>query len=277
LLRADNVSFAYGRADAPPVIDQVTADIARGGVVGILGPNGSGKTTLLRLLSGTRRPSRGQVLLEGARIDRLSRRAVAQRIAVVPQETQLAFEYTVIELVLMGRHPHLGLFEIEGPDDLVVAREALRATATAHLEHRPFSTLSGGEKQRVVIASALAQAPDILILDEPTASLDLGYQLEIASLLAALNQERGVTIVISTHDLNLAAAVCRDVIMLRAGRVLAAGATREVVTAERIAQLYGVRADIRVNDATGQLLVVPVSRLAADASDEFALQPPGAH
>ena len=135
------------------VVDRVSLTIPRGGLVGILGPNGSGKTTLLRLLSGTRRPFSGRVLLDDRPLDRYSRRDVARRIAVVPQETELAFEYSVLEMVLMGRHPHLGLFELEGPADLAIAREMLHATGTAALEHRPFSTLSGGEKQRVVIAA----------------------------------------------------------------------------------------------------------------------------
>ncbi|MGH9176838.1 MAG: ABC transporter ATP-binding protein, partial [Vicinamibacterales bacterium] len=136
------------RQSVPPVLDNVTAEIRKGAIVGILGPNGSGKTTLLRLLSGTRRPTRGQVLLDGTPLNRLSRRAVAQRMAVVPQETQLAFEYTVLEMVMMGRHPHLGVFELEGPHDFAIARDALGATGTAALEDRRFSTLSGGEKQR---------------------------------------------------------------------------------------------------------------------------------
>jgi iron complex transport system ATP-binding protein len=241
----------------PLVLDGVSATIPRGGIVGILGPNGSGKTTLLRLLSGTRVPSRGQVLLDDIPLTRLSRRAVARRIAVVPQETQLAFEYTVMEMVLMGRHPHLGLFEMEGPGDLAVARDALRATGTAQLEDRRFSTLSGGEKQRVVIASALAQASDSLLLDEPTASLDLRYQIEIASLLARLNAERGLTLVISTHDLSLAASLCRTLVMLREGKVLASGPTSDVLTTGHVRALYDVEADVEVHAASGQLMVYP--------------------
>jgi iron complex transport system ATP-binding protein len=272
LLRADNVAFVYGKEAPPsdqmdsgtlvaPVLDNVSAEITRGSIVGILGPNGSGKTTLLRLLSGTRRPTRGQVLLDGVPLQRLSRRAVARRMAVVPQETQLAFEYTVLEMVLMGRHPHLGLFELEGPRDFAVARDALAATGTAELEDRRFSTLSGGEKQRVVIAAALAQSSEILLLDEPTASLDLGYQLEVASLVTRLNRERGVTIVISTHDLNLAAGVCRELVMLRHGRVVAAGATREALTPAHVRELYDVTADVHVHAASGHLVVVPISRV----------------
>ena len=277
MLRADNVSFAYrasandafgatwsprgaSRRESAPrlVLDGVSAAIPRGAMVGILGPNGSGKTTLLRLLSGTRTPDRGQVLLDEVPLPRLPRRAIARRIAVVPQETQLAFEYSVQEMVLMGRHPHLGLFELEGPDDFAVVRDALAATGTSHLEHRRFSTLSGGEKQRVVIAAALAQAADVLLLDEPTASLDLKYQLEIASLLVTLNRERGTTLAISTHDLNFAASVCRDLVMLREGRVLATGPTRDVLTSAHVQALYGVDALVDLHGASGQIIVVPV-------------------
>jgi iron complex transport system ATP-binding protein len=238
----------------------VSLEVPRGEIVGILGPNGSGKTTLLRLLSGTRQPDSGRVLLEGVALAQLPRKAVARRIAVVPQETQLAYDYTVMEMVLMGRHPHLGLFELEGPNDIRVARDALAATGTASLEHRQFNTLSGGEKQRVVIASALAQAADILLLDEPTASLDLGYQLEIASLLQALNHQRGVSIAISTHDLNLAAAVCRHLVLLRDGRVVAAGPTAEVMTPAHVRTLYDVTADVRRHEDAGHLVVIPLSR-----------------
>jgi iron complex transport system ATP-binding protein len=263
LLQAASVSFAYaGSRDAAQglVLDAVDATIPRGGIVGILGPNGSGKTTLLRLLCGMRRPTSGDVLLDGVPLNRLSRRVIARRVAVVPQETQLAFEYTVLEMVLMGRHPHLQLFQLEGPDDFVVVRDALDATGTRHLEHRRFSTLSGGEKQRVVIAAALAQASDILLLDEPTASLDLGYQLEVATLLARLNRERGVTIAISTHDLNLAASVCQQLVLLRAGRVIASGATLDVLTPDNIKRLYDVDADVHAHTASGHLIVVPITR-----------------
>ena len=269
LLWADNVSFRYA-AGAPLVVNGVTVRLAQGALAGILGPNGSGKTTLLRLLSGTRRPTSGRVMLGDRPLDQLSRREAARQIAVVPQETELAFEYRAIEIVLMGRHPHLGVFTVEGPDDLRIAQEAMAATGTSHLAERPFHELSGGEKQRVVIAAALTQidfgassVPSVALLDEPTASLDLGYQLEISSLLLGLNQDRNVTLAISTHDLNLAASICRELILMRDGRVIAAGATAEVLTPENIKALYDVEADVQVNSETGHTTVVPIRRAAA--------------
>ena len=274
LLWADNVSFRYAPG-APLVVDGVTVRLADGALAGILGPNGSGKTTLLRLLSGTRRPSSGRVLLGDRPLDQLSRRDAARQIAVVPQETELAFEYRAIEIVLMGRHPHLGMFAVEGPDDIRIAQDALAATGTSHLADRPFHELSGGEKQRVVIAGALAQmglgssapsVPSVALLDEPTASLDLGYQLEISSLLSRLNHDHGVTMAISTHDLNLAASICRELVLMRDGRVLAAGPTEDVLTPENVKALYDVEADVHVNSATGHMTVVPV-RLATPKRD----------
>ena len=260
MLRADNLSFRY-QPGAPLVVDGVTIAIERGDLVGILGPNGSGKTTLLRLLSGTRAPSAGTVRLDGTPLAALTRRDIARHVAVVPQEVELAFEYTVLEMVLMGRHPHLGIFEVEGPADYAIAREALASTGTAHLESRQFHTLSGGEKQRVVIAAALAQATDALLLDEPTASLDLGYQLDVAALLAELNRERGVTMVISTHDLQLAAAICRTLVLMRGGRVHASGPAERVLTPDNVRALYDVDADVHLHPDTGHLTVVPVRRL----------------
>jgi iron complex transport system ATP-binding protein len=259
-LAAERISFAY-RGSAP-VLDDVSAAVARGGLVGILGPNGSGKTTLLRLMGGLLRPSRGRIRLDGADLRAMPRATAARRMAMVPQETQLAFEYTVLEMATMGRYPHLGPFEIEGPEDLEIARDALRATGTQHLESRLFNTLSGGEKQRVVIAGALAQSPDILLLDEPTASLDLAYQLEIRSILHKLNRDRALTIVVSTHDLNFAASLCRELVLLHRGRVLASGATAAMLDPTLIGKLYGVEVDITANARTGQLTVIPVARAA---------------
>ena len=262
MLQAIDVSFAYGRRQdrVVPVLDGVSLDATRGTIVGLLGPNGSGKTTLLRLLSGVLQPASGRVLIDGRPIGQLTRRDVARRVAVVPQETRSTFDFSVIDMVLMGRYPHLEPFELEGAADQAIARDALAATGTAALGPRSFSTLSGGEKQRVVIASALAQASELLLLDEPTAALDLRYQFEIAALLRRLNAERGTTMIVSTHDLNLAAALCRRVVLLRQGRVIARGSIEDTLTAENIRLLYDVEADVAFHPRAGHLTVVPVAR-----------------
>ena len=291
-LRVADVKFGYGKGNgdrgmAALVLHSVSLEVPDGAAVGILGPNGSGKTTLLRLMAGVARPWSGQVMLDGTDISTLSRRTVARQLAVVPQETVLTFDYSVLEMALMGRYPHLGTFELDGPEDRAVAMAALHATGTASLAARPFNTLSGGEKQRVVIASALAQLDTgqqsegpafaelrrgepkthgprengqtgsgerqalgqgplavtkngALLLDEPTASLDLRYQLEVAALLKRLRTERGLTIVLSTHDLRLAKAVCTHVVLLSRGRVLADGAAARVLTPPLIGQLFDV-------------------------------------
>jgi iron complex transport system ATP-binding protein len=227
------------------------------------------------------------VTLDGVPVSSLSRTAVARRMAVVPQETQLAFEYSVLEVVLMGRYPHLGAFAVEGPSDLAVARRALASTGTLDLQDRAFSNLSGGEKQRVIIAAALAQltpepvaqpfraaetvaqpfraadstlqpAAAILLLDEPTAALDLKYQLSVAALLRALHRERRLAVVVSTHDLNFAASLCTTLVMLKQGRVIASGPVDEVLTPDRIRELYEVDAEVVRHPRTGHLIVTPL-------------------
>lgn len=242
LLAVDGLRFSFGDTC---ILDDVSLTVARAGLLGILGPNGSGKTTLLRLLAGLLRPQSGRVLLEGQDLRRIARPALARRFAVVPQETHLAFEYTALEIALMGRYPHLGAFQVEGPADLASALAALDATGTRHLADRPFQTLSGGEKQRVIIASALAQLDGaahakVLLLDEPTASLDLRYQIEVAALIRRLHDQQAVSIVLSTHDVHFARAVCTDVVLLRAGRILARGPIGEVLTPDRLGELYEI-------------------------------------
>ncbi len=273
LLIADSVSFGYTKQ---AVLEDVTVRVPPGALVGVLGPNGSGKTTLFGLLAGILRPRTGQVTLEGTPLDSLRRVHIARRVAVVPQETSITFDFSVLEIALMGRYPHLGPFQFEGPDDIAVAREALRATGTDHLRHRLFTSLSGGEKQRVIVAAALTQFggthadsgcdPDgramrVLLLDEPTASLDLAYQIEIADLLRRLNVEYGVAVLVSTHDLQFAARLCHDLIVLREGRVVAAGPRRDVLTPAAIARAYGVRADVQHDAQSGLTAVLPIERI----------------
>lgn len=272
MLRVDNVSFGYGSArrerkdsDSPShhpalVLDAVSLQVERGLIVGLLGPNGSGKTTLIRIMAGLLTPWRGAVFLSGEPLLRFTRRQLARRMAMVPQETHAAFDFSVLDMVMMGRYPHLGPLALERADDLAIAREALASTGTHGFEARGFATLSGGEKQRVVVAAALAQASDVLLLDEPTAALDLGFQLEIAALLRRLNRERGTTMVLSTHDLNLAAALCDHIVLLKDGRVFTDGTTAKTLTADTIRDVYGVDADVQFHPKAGHLTVVPLAR-----------------
>lgn len=261
MLRARDVSFAYGRGRSTRrVLHDVTVDVGPGQILGLLGPNGSGKTTLLRILAGVLRPLAGDVMFDGRPVAAMSRRDLARRVAVVPQETHSPFDFSVLDMVLMGRYPHLGPFTLEDAADLAIARDALAATGTEEFAGRAFSTLSGGEKQRVVIASALAQASEVLLLDEPTASLDVGYQLEIVSLLKRLNAERRTALILSTHDLNLAASLCDRVVLLQHGRVLAQGDTQATLTVAHVRALYGVDADVEFHARAGHLMVVPLAR-----------------
>lgn len=245
VLTAQDVSFAYRRT---AVLDGVTLSVARGEVLGVLGPNGSGKSTLLQLLAGILIPVSGHVALDGRPLSTVSRHEVARRIAVVPQDLHTTFDYTVLEIVLMGRYPWLATFEVEGPEDVTAARAALEQTGIAHLADRRFATLSGGERQRAVIAAALAQldtrrAPTtttgVLILDEPTTALDLRYQLEVVALVHRLRAS-GATIVLSTHDLSLARTVCSRLVFLANGRLTADGPPSDLLIPASLAALYGV-------------------------------------
>ena len=275
LLQVANVSFAY---DKHLVLNDVSFKLASGGLLGILGPNGSGKTTLLRLLGGLLCPTTGQVVLDGSDLDSIPKAGLAKRMAMVPQETYLAFDYSVLEVALMGRYPHLQTFEVEGPEDVELARAALTETGTADLEQRSFMTLSGGEKQRVVIASALAQfgrraadagrrPSEVLLLDEPTASLDLGYQLDIASTIRRLNKDRSTAVVVSTHDLNFATSVCDHVVLLRQGCVLAAGPIHKILRPDTVKDLYDVDVVVEQHAVAGHLTITPLARRATDAPD----------
>ncbi|NQW03202.1 MAG: ABC transporter ATP-binding protein [Acidobacteria bacterium] len=255
MLCATDLSVAFG---AQHVLTHVSINIPVGAIVGILGPNGSGKTTLLRILDGTLTPDQGHVTLDGHNQRSFDRRAIARRVAVVPQDTHLAFDYTVLEVVLMGRYPHLRAFEVEGPADLAAARDALKATGTLELAHRAYQTLSGGEKQRVIIAAALAQLDQrtmadagsaLLLLDEPTASLDLRYQVEVAALIGrlherAVNDGAPLTVVLSTHDLHFASHICHTLVLLAEGKIVAQGAPGDVLTVETLSTVYGISQEL---------------------------------
>ena len=226
-----------------PLLNGVNISARPGQLVGVIGPNGAGKSTLLRALAGVIRPESGHIQLSGANARTVPPAERARAIALVPQIAPLAHGFTCLELVLMGRYPHMGRFQIEGASDEWIAREAMRQTKTEQFAERTLETLSGGERQRVFIARALAQQPRVLLLDEPTANLDILHQLRVLSLV---NEwvSRGMTGIAAIHDLNLAARYCDALILLHEGRVIAEGTPEDVITSENVRLAYGVNAEI---------------------------------
>lgn len=250
------VSFGYARE---PVIRDVSLTVRHGEFVGILGPNGSGKSTLLRLMSGNVRPWHGHITINGRALTSYPRRELSRLIGVVPQSTTINFPFSVMEMVLFGRTPHLGGFGFEGSADLQAAERALERTETMHLARRPITELSGGERQRVILARALAQEPAFLLLDEPSAFLDIRHEVEIYDLLRDLQQE-GITVVSVLHDLNLAALYCEQLKLLQDGRIVRCGPPEEVMTYATLTEVYGTEIYVSRNEITGGLNVLPLNR-----------------
>jgi len=254
-IQTENLTFAY---KDKPVLDGVSLSVERGEMVGILGPNGSGKTTLLKIFSAVLR-GRGEVKVNGRSIKTYGKRELSRLFAMVPQESQILFPYTVAEIVLMGRASYHSPLALEGRKDLEVARASMELTDSLPFSDRYLHELSGGEKQRVIIARALAQEPEILLLDEPSAFLDLKHQVQVFELMRRLNRERSLTIVAALHDLNLAAIFFPRLVMLRDGRIYRDGSPKEVLTAGTIEEIYGIR--VRVEpDPSGdkpQLFICP--------------------
>jgi iron complex transport system ATP-binding protein len=237
------------------IVDDVSFAVEPGAWVSLLGPNGAGKTTLLRVLAGLRR-FHGTVRLAGRRLDELGRREAARRVALVPQIPVVPPAMTVGDYVLLGRTPHLGVLAREGAEDRSAAGAALARLELEAFAERALGSLSGGELQRAVIARALAQEAPILLLDEPTAALDMGHQQQVLELVDELRRADGLTVVAAMHDLTLAAQYGDRLVLVDRGRVVAAGASRDVLTAERLESLYG--ANVRVLHDDGTPIVIPV-------------------
>jgi iron complex transport system ATP-binding protein len=268
LLQVRGVTFGYG---PQPLLYHVLLRVWAGEMLGLLGPNGSGKTTLLRLLSGVLRPQKGQVLLQGRNLQTWGRRGVARRIAVVPQELHMPFAFTVENMVGLGRTPFVNLLGTQNQADRDIVADAMQATRVDELAQRVFNQLSGGERQRVMLAMALAQQPELLLLDEPTAHLDIKYQIETLELVQRLNRERTVTVIAAMHDLNLAARYFPRLLLFQRG-IVADGGPAEVLEPGLLSRVYGVSIQVGILRGAEHLSVLPPGGEAKTAGQAGYLQ-----
>ncbi|MEW6686250.1 MAG: ABC transporter ATP-binding protein [Candidatus Edwardsbacteria bacterium] len=259
MITVKNLNFAYHQE---PVLENLTFSVQDGEFCGLIGPNGSGKSTLLKCLCGILKPQNGEIFIGQNNLLSLKSKEIAQRIAVVPQESHFAFNFTCYEIVLFGRSPYLKGLQSERREDHEIALEALRLTGALKLADHSINEISGGERQKVVIARALAQNPKILLLDEPTSHLDIDHQLEILELLKRLNQQKNLTVIFVSHDLNLASEYCQRLILLDGGQIKAVGSPEEIIRSDLIYEVYGVSAVIQKNPLSGtpHLWVAPKSR-----------------
>lgn len=237
IIRLESIHFKY---DTESILKDITFSVAPGDFVGVIGPNGSGKTTLLRIIDGLLVPQSGSVRIKNLPVNAMKRRDIARTIAVVPQESEMTFPFTAEEVVLMGRSPHLGMMRFEGETDFRIARQAMEMTDISDLASRRMNELSGGERQRVLIARALTQEPEVMLLDEPTAFLDIRHQMEILDLARKLNITKGVTVIAVTHDINLASMYCDRIIFLHKGSIHCMGSPDAVVSEDNIRAVYGM-------------------------------------
>src|SRR5579875_3235429 len=271
LLTFDAVTFGYD--PARPLFRDVSFGVARGEMVALLGPNGAGKTSLLRLANRVHAPQTGQVRLAGRDLATMKRREIAQAMAVVPQDLTMPFAYTVRQMVEMGRTPHLpplrwGMLR---PDDRNAVSAAIQTTGVADLAERQFNELSGGERQRVLVAMALAQSPQMLLLDEPTAHLDIRHQIEVLELVARLNREAGITVLATLHDLNLAARYFPRLILFQRG-IVADGPPSVALDPALLARVYGIPVRVGIMRGARHLSILPPGSEEIIAGDETTIR-----
>jgi iron complex transport system ATP-binding protein len=255
-LQITDLSVRYGDRTA---LRDVSLDFPAGSFVAVLGPNGAGKSTLVRALTRLVTPASGEIRCDGRPLREWGTAELARTVAVAPQDVWAPFEYTVLEMVLMGRSPHLSGMGLESENDVFLARLALKRLELAEVEHRPIQTLSGGERQRVLLARVLAQNAPVVILDEPTAHLDIAHQQRTLSLMAELNRE-GRTVIVVLHDLNLASLYCPRLVLLADGRVAGDGPPDGVLTEARLSEVYDARVLVSQHPQTGQPVVLPTVR-----------------
>ena len=252
LMQISKVSFCYERET---VLHDISVNIRKGEFVGIIGPNGSGKSTLLKIMGGILQS--GQYAFKGRNLKSYRRKELARLVSWLPQENTLAFPFRVLDVILMGRYPYLSPLTFESTKDFIVAKRAMELTDISDFADRFYNEISGGERQRVMIASALVQEPEIMLLDEPTSSLDIKYQIEILNILQRLNSNEGLTLAIALHDLYLASRYCSRLILLRKGKIVKDGPPMEVLHKETLEEVYGIEVKIHNDQDDGSIMVLP--------------------
>jgi iron complex transport system ATP-binding protein len=247
-IEAQHVQLGYGRRI---ILDDISFQVNSGELVGLIGPNGCGKSTIIRALSHILHPHSGQILLDGQNIKKIPRQALARLLGVVPQMPLLPSAFSAFEIVLMGRNPHLGLFQYEGPREMAIAWQAMERTGTQSLAERRVSELSGGEIQCLLMARVLAQETKAVLLDEPTANLDIGRQVEILDMIKGLCLDNRLTVLAALHDLNLASQYCDRLVLINEGRIHAEGKPMEVITPQNMADVYGAEGCVYPHPESG--------------------------
>lgn len=256
-LMVEDIEFKYGK---DPIIKDMSFNIKKGEFISIIGPNGSGKSTLLKTLNHIYTPQKGDIYLCGQNIKKFKRREIAKKMSLVPQETNINYAFTVKDIVSMGRHPYKGRFERENLEDKTIVDDALKLTSTYHLRDKFINEISGGEKQRVIISKALAQNSSIILLDEPTSSLDINHQVEVLNLLKKLNRDKKTTIIIVLHDINLAARYSDRIIFLDDGKIISKGTPEEVITEKNIKTAYDMDIYLEMNKHTNSPYLIPIAK-----------------
>lgn len=249
LIKTDNLTLCYGKH---PALQEVSLDIREGGFYGILGPNGSGKTTLINAMCGVLKPSSGRVVWNGRELSSHSRQHIARSFAVVPQDYSINFPFTVLEVVMMGRKPHLGRLSRLTDEDLEIVYSCMEHCGVLEYAEKAITSLSGGERQRVILARALAQTPKVMFLDEATSNLDICHKVELLKLIKRLNMNQGVTVIAALHDLNLAGMFCEYLVYMDKGRVVCEGPADLVFNEEVINKVFKVQVEIRKHAVTGK-------------------------
>jgi iron complex transport system ATP-binding protein len=256
LLEIKNISFGYHNTE---ILQNVSFSVQKGDFLGIVGPNGAGKTTLFKLISKLLKPWQGNIIYEGKNLENIPLEKLAKKTAVIPQILETPFSFTVEEFVLMGRFPHLKKFQSIQKEDLQITEQSLKLADVYHLKSHKLSQLSGGERQRVILAQGFAQTPRLLLLDEPTAHLDITHQTRILDLLKRLNKEQGLTVIVVLHDLNLASEYCNRVILLKEGRLFQEGQPQDIFTYANIEKVYNTVVVVEKNPISSKPYILLVS------------------